>query len=342
MTQRLLQFRDGFTAAVRASAPLADINAGLLETFHKKTLSNIGKYLISAIPFEVGSEAYKVAKTVLLASNVWQDPQSEKLFRPSRAENIDIFATTATPYQPVVYDSLMSPIAKAWRKNNSSAAKRASFMQWRRARPLDEALPMMPSRLDSMLRGYFAAQLLSYIKNEDGPAETGPKISIWRSQAEGYSAFPHPLFFPGIAQVQDIIGILMESVNVALLECSAQQSIDPLLPYHRLLDLGSESRASDISTPLKSWILKGETPAGAPAIDPKRAGTSTMQVSERKEIMQAFLVDRRAKLVKYLADDPLRNYHDNPVGWEIRDTILLALSDLTTMIQTTDDASDET
>jgi hypothetical protein len=328
MQQRGTDFKGGFSAALKSSAPLADFNAKLLQSVHGKTLDKITKTLVSSIPFGAGSNAYELARASLIDVGI-QGTEADALFKNVRVQHIEIFTTTTTPFQPLVYDSLMKPIAAAWDRIKGDPAKRFAFMQWRRARTLSEALPIMPLTVHQMLKGYFVSQILSYFDQDVSRPELGPKISIWCAEGNlGYQQFPHPLFYPGKAPIKDNIGVLLESVNAALLQCSIAGTLTPLIPYQRLIELGQDGEDADLPEVLANWILLGQKPNGSPNIDPERAGAFTDTPDVRRLKILDYLAKRKLELHNYLDVDPNMSVHKYPVSWELEEQIIGAIEKL--------------
>ena len=149
-------------------------------------------------------------------------------------------------------------------------------------------------------------------------------MSIWADPAAGWVDFPYPLHSAHIANnVDDFPAIVLDSLIVAMVNCHAVTSLQPLVPYQRLLDLGgSRGTWEDLST----WIIDGAVEPGAPTPDPSRAGTPAGSPQERQDACAAYLdgllTKFREKMSRLNAHADSRTY---PIAWELRIEIEYAL-----------------
>jgi hypothetical protein len=158
--------------------------------------------------------------------------------------------------------------------------------------------------------------------------EMGPKVSVWVDPGNKNVSFPYPLMYPDIAQVSDMPGIVMESLIVALSNCYSEHSLQPLMPYQRLLKLGGASNQLDRE--LAEWVANGKLLlAGTPPVDEKRCGSSTMSMQDRQAKCVAYLEEELRKFNAII--DGLDKFEDPrtyPVSWEIRADIVKSMHDL--------------
>jgi hypothetical protein len=270
---------------------------------------------------------YEITKTELTAHGVWDDNVSKGWFKDARVDAIDVFAMSGFPFQPIVMDSVMAPIARGWLAESNTADSRAAFWKWKRARLLREAVPADPEVADSILRGWYVAKALGQLQSEEPDSARGTKLSIWDDSAEKYASFPYPLLYQGIAPPHDFPGVILESLIVAMALCNADGSLAPLRSYHRLMDLGGSQR--QLSPALTDWLRAGKLPQGGPIPDEDRAGSATGDLAARQNALRAFLdaeiEDFKDEVIK---QDTQTSVYSYPVSWEIRDAILIALRDL--------------
>lgn len=332
-SERIRKFREQFDAAVAASEPLIKLNAGLLMTVHGKSLGE-RRSVVSAIPFPVGSDLYKAIKETLLKYDMWTDKTSDGWFRESNTQNIDIFSLQKFPYQPMVMDSLVQPIAQQWLACRNEPEKREAFLKWRRARTLRESTPAAPEVAATILRGWYVAKILGQLVAKTDDIMRGPEISVWIGPGNKMANFPHPLMHKGFTPPFDYPGTILKSISIAIIMCNAEGSLNPLVSYHRLLDLGF--RADEICTELTRWVQTGTISDSLAPIPPlERAGSANASIEARKEVILNYL-DQQAQehaeeVVRVTPGVDVRSY---PITWEIREDVLVAISSLRSAIST--------
>jgi len=319
---RLRRFEGQLVAALNAAAPLVSVNASVLVNVHGRHepayLSKFGE-----IPLPDKSPAREVVRRVLESRGQWVG-DVEKAFTDGRGGFIDVFTHLSEPYEPVVFDSLMRPIASDWSAKNKAADSRAEFWRWRRARPLSEFLPLSPEVLDAMIRGWFVAGTLRHLRVDDAsaaiyvPAEAG---------AGGkHLAFPSPTLRNLAVTGPEGLAVVLESIVLALVEVNSQESLTPILPYTRLVALGGAGGVAGdeeyFSVELKRWILEGENRLpGAPP------GTDGWE-ERRKEALTRF-EHLRASYTQHFDSVAMRNEAlEFPPSYDLRHQILAALGDL--------------
>jgi hypothetical protein len=330
-SERIRKFREQFDAAVASSEPLIKLNAGLLMTVHGKSLGE-RRSVVSAIPFPMNSDLYKAIKEILLKYNMWTDKTSDEWFRDSNVQNIDIFSLQKFPYQPMVMDSLVQPIAQQWLASRNEQEKREAFLKWRRARTLRESIPAAPAVIDAMLRGWFVAKILGHLDAKTDDIMRGPKISVWAGPGNRSVNFPHPLMHKGFAAPYDYPGALMESLSIAIVLCNAEGSLEPLAAYHRLMDLGF--REDEVCQELTKWIQSGQvSDSSAQQPNPERAGEASSSIDQRKERILDYLHRQEQEFIDDVVKlTPGADIRAHPITWEIRDEVLGAIRSLKTSI----------
>jgi hypothetical protein len=148
--------------------------------------------------------------------------------------------------------------------------------------------------------------------------DKGPKVSIWVDPSKQWRGFPYPLYSSQIAKnVDDYPAVILESLIIALGECNLQQSLAPLDPYQKLMELGGGN--SNQWSDLENWILNGNVPQGAPMPRAERAGLPTDSPQQRKEVSSAYVTDMMDKFRSRMAAlDPHVDPRTYPIVWEIR------------------------
>jgi len=331
------KFVEQFTAAVASANPLVELNQSLLGQVHGSDGGKISA-LFSPIPVDVGDELFEPLKESLVNLGFWDEMKSKKWFvgpgEGAKKRTIDIFTQIKIPVQPMVMGSVMAPIAETWSRLGSKKETRFGFMKWRRGRTLPEAIPAHSDVWNQMLRGWYVMRLLNMFEQaprDESYEEKGPKLSVWINPNAKYSPFPYPLYYPGVAPIDDLAGIVLQSMTISLVNCYEQTSLAPLDAYKRLHKLGdADSEFSELA----DWVRNGtSSQAGAPVPLPDRAGSSDQTFEERQSRCVSWLTQEltkfKANVAAVEAKDDFRSY---PVTWEIRAEVISALSDLISSI----------
>ena len=335
-SQRHAIFVKEFDAAVASSAPLVQRNSKLLVTIHPPQEgldASENDVLFSAIPVATSDDLFEPLKNVLIKYLGAWTPELEGFFvgetGAPKVKQVDVFSVTSVPVQPMALGSVMQPIAQEWLSSSVNKDSRGNFMQWRRARPLSESIPASPDIWRQMIAGWYVAKLFQHIPDPDTKdpafAERGPHLKIWgNGGSHGQLSFPYPLYYPEIAPTPDLVGIVMESMIIALVNCFSAGSLAPLAAYQRLTELGDLSATN---SQLTHWIKAGHTlEADAPQPPEDRAGSVSVSIDERKELCINYFRGQLESFEKYIdRQDKYGDIRTYPVSWEIRQDIADAL-----------------
>ncbi len=346
--QRHTKFVKEFDAAVASAEPLVQRNQKLVVAVHGQEGSE-NEVLFSAVPVGVGDSLFEPLKDVLIKYFGEWTQEFESFFvgrtGAPNVRQIDVFTVTGYPVQPMTLGSVMQPIAKEWLASSGDRDSRGNFMKWRRGRPLPESLPASPDIWRQMVAGWFVAKMFGLIKldkDTSDPAleEKGPKLSIWVDGGQKYISFPYPLYYAGIAPTPDLLGIAMESMTVALVNSYSEGSLNPLVPYQRLAQLGD---LSSQDSALHHWVRKGlSRDPEAPAPKADNAGSGSMSASERKEKCMAHMQAELSKFDAYMErQDKYGDVRSYPVSWEIRKEIRDGLNKILQAIPTIEEYDED-
>jgi hypothetical protein len=343
LARRERQFEAGLIAAVDAAMPLVSISTQVLVQVHNKsTISS--EVFTSSIPFPARSRGREIVQRVMESRGRWT-PEMEKALSDSPEAAIDLFSVLSEPYEPVVFSSLMAPIASEWGSRSQTAGLRQEFWRWRRARPLTEFVPVSGPIRRAMVRGWFTAGTLNQVRIEDHHAEV-----FVPSEAGGsgrWMSFPSPLLVDDISADHELLPVILQSLPLALVDVSAEASLAPVAAYRRLRELGEgggggfDSYAT-LSKPLQRWIIDGVVPTGGPLPIASRAGTPDEGPAQRQKLVEDALVAMKDKYQSLFAqveqrDDPL----DVKAAWELRRDIVDAFGDLIRAVRNLEVATTE-
>lgn len=274
--QRQQLFTDAFTDIIRLSAPLVAVDESSIGAFHQHSdpaLTPKGRQVaITTIPFEDSSAVGKRVTDILLASGL--DPAQVRFDGAAAERDVFAFSTVKSGMQPMVFSSLIQPIADSWLSSSINPAAQGGFWMGRRARPLLDAIPLPPEIRLSMVVGWFIAVFFDQRWEQTQDSNKGPQIKVWDPQF-GWLEFPYPLLPP--SPYDDIrLPAVMKSLSLAIVEAGVRSNEGPLLPYMRLKNLGREVTADSlngldtwdgapVSSMVRDWVESGALPFDAPA-----------------------------------------------------------------------------
>ena len=274
LTQRLRRFESLFAASVDAAQPLVSIKKSVLVAVHDRNEAPTETFF-TELPFTTSSPAGEAVRRVLETKGKWNADLAKAFVESDRAY-IDAFAVLSEPYQPVVFDSLMRPIAEEWGDRSKTPDGREEFWRWRRARSLPEFIPVAPAVRRAMVRGWFTASMLGQITFDN----LGVKIFLPNPVGGNgkWVSFPNPLLAPGITAPHDYLPLVLESLPLAFVDVAVDARITPMEPYKRLRAIGTSGGGGlesyeSLNTELKNWIETGVLPQGAPVPQAAHAGT---------------------------------------------------------------------
>jgi len=274
------------------------------------------------IPLPANSPGREAVRVVLESRDEWRE-EVDKSFTDGNGGFIDVFTHLNAAYEPVVFDSLMKPIASDWGQKSTTPDRRAEFWRWRRARPLTEFVPVSTSILKLMVKGWFVAARLGHLDLDRG--------AIWvpdTNTAAGFMAeFPEVMLRPEAVKSSEGVAVALESMMLALLEVNTREQVKPFAAYERLRQLGEETSSGfgtrPINPELEAWIIDGtNTRQGVTAA----AATSA---ARQAEVLDKLVVlrERYRKNFEHIAatqKDPL----DRPPTWDLRKLIDASLTEL--------------
>ncbi|MEV8250650.1 tubulin-like doman-containing protein [Microbacterium sp. NPDC076768] len=328
------KFREQLQAALGASEPLVKLNPTLLRLVHDKATNESTSLVFSSIPFKAGTEMYAVTKQVLGAMGFWNDAISDSWFQDARVEGIEVFAMSGFPYQPIVMDSVMEPIARDWLRQSNTQESREAFWRFKRSRLLGEAIPADPTVISAMLRGWYVAKALGRLKVEQDDGDRGPGLAVWDASARRFVDFPRPLLDTRRTKPYDFPGVVMQSLTIALALCNSQESLAPLRAYQVLAQLGGDEL--EMSSTLLGWVQEGKLEAEAPVPDAGRAGDPSGALSGRQQSLRDYFSGEYASFRSQVAEHDFSvSVYDYPVSWEIRHQVAAALQSLSSAVMAT-------
>jgi hypothetical protein len=326
--RRLDAFRAALRNGINTAKPLIAVDPVLNGYFHDESRAKTFE-VMTPLPFPRNHPARAVVAEVL---HHLSEQELEKYFDDSTRQRVDITSYLDAPVQPMVLSSLVGPIADEWVRRRESQGV-SGFWQWRRARPLRDAVPVDPDVRKAMVRGWFVARLLDLI-NMDAPRNRA--VTILDADG-GELRFPFPLLGPPIARADDVLPAVLETMGIAIV----LNPKDSLRSYARLASLGAAVRPVGLETvpqELDQWLREGSTVEGHPtpaiashAPDASRAG--------RDLAVDEFLRRYTDHYVELESLDVSRLRGDRSRAWEIAQEVVQELYVLREAIQSVPDGA---
>lgn len=320
------RFHAAFSEALSLARPLVDIDHALANAIHD--LSDVEvRYIVSEIPLG-GLPIWERLDEVLAAANlnaVQRGAFSEALTQGAQQE-IEIITALKQPMHAPVFRSLMAPIAQNWRQQSTEEG-RASFWHWRRSRPLTGAVPVRSSDRTDMVRGWFLARALGQLDWD--PDFLGP-VKVYDNVQQQWRNFPHPLLVADVERDQELLPAVLESMPLVMLEISEQRNIEPIEPYWRLRDYGTNARKY-----VRRWIDRGEITDGSgppSTVMPNvtRAGSPSGAPDERRQLLADWFRNRQRLYVEEHCAMPMtvQAFFEQPSIRELRSDVVAAFDTL--------------
>ena len=273
---RQQKFLAAFTDLVQLSSPLITINQAAVAEFHHHADPNRTPHgytlHLTPIPFAEQSDVGQECLQIIQRFNR-SDPPTISFDPASTTTDLFGFSTVKVAMSPMVYTSLIQPIADSWLTSSGNANSVHAFWDGRRARPLTESIPVSPQIRLSMIAGLLIAKIFGQTRRAESTSTGMKVIQVWGPN-EGWKAFPSPML-PVTASDRNSMPAILKSISIAIVEAGRTASSEPLVPYMRLKEIGREVTTDlgldlpdrDNTTPstlIKHWVLTGELPQGAP------------------------------------------------------------------------------
>jgi hypothetical protein len=299
--QRRTRFVGQLRAAIEASAPLVQLDLGLHSTIHpvRELKRQFTKFPFNGHPLQ-DAVANLIRPQVVGQAGDTNDDQLDSYFvNDASIESVQIMSTLTGAHHPVLFKSLLSPIAQRWNSEKDVQQKRDAFWSKRRARLAGEAIPAPQEHVICMIRGWFTGRILGLIDVPRGGGHRPIMISQPWSIDRAAASFPYPLLSTPTNHAGDELFAVLEALSLALVNVGVVNNTTPLLPYISLREMGAMRDGSqrilayEQPNPLiTSWIESG-------AIAAENEGNSKNEAALRAGLQSAL----DSKLAS-AADDP--------------------------------------
>jgi hypothetical protein len=299
-----------FREALALARPLAAVNPDAVMALHNGTPLAY-RYKFSESPFaDLDGDVARALRTVLVETANLDESSvgnfdTALLNADDRVMRIDIFGSYQN-YSPLAFEGVLRPVAEQW--GQTPPQGRADFWRWRRARPLDAALPMAAVERRAMVAGWFVAQITGDLRIPS--PESDEPIGIWDPEAGAWLTFPHPLLTPPRSAdftVYDLLPAVLESVLLAYARAHEAPVMASLRPYQVLRRAYDSAPAAPTSgvieragkVRLKNWLESGRTASGGKSRVPGIAEATTSEL--RAILVRTWLTDLRGMAEQFMA-----------------------------------------
>ena len=343
--------------AIKLAAPLVEINTNTVQAIHGT--SAIGTlYSFSNIPLD---------KSNVVVSKITQgwsgQPQGEKnrgsiedACEPGQDRNeIFILGQPASPYMPMVFESLTKPIRDGW-QDAVSKSDTNSFWQWRRARALRHFVPVSQRHIAAFMQGWVVGRITGDIQLDDANDGTGSKVvKVLDPRDAKWVHFPKNLLgvtslgvpkqaFGADESAWNVPPALLESLGLAMSQIQGQD-LSPIKPYMAVIGLGLSLKvkpindfepvggAQNVLNPLDKWFVSG----GSSGFEPQIKSAQGSDSESRRANALAWLGQVSARMTELLSTGVTEeNFWKTNREFELAPETLAACASVSRELQRTD------
>ena len=263
-----------FEQMIKSSLPLIALDPAMTNLIHGH---DVPDYNLHVSPLNVPSQLEDVrAQLNDAAVALLRSPQTVTFTNDPRSD-ATMMTLLAKPYHAVEVSSVMTPISKQWSRGGASR----DLWQYRLARPLGEWVPLGPEARKALITGWFAARLLG-----DASAGGGGNTELTVTVDGRTHTIPKRVVRPPSAR--DPIGMLLEALPAAFLECFDRKNLDGIAAYQHLVELGAS--VEDEENAVAQWVAAGcPVPPGSAAAgagDGTRRDAANIRIAKWKRTFE--------------------------------------------------------
>lgn len=319
-SKRRDDFEIALVSALKYCTPMVEENPDVLGIVHPGAIAGARNTYFTEIPLE-NSPLQEKSKQIVLK----YDPANMAIAKPgsfsssTSVKQIEFYSTLTNARNPVVFNSLMDPIASDWNARINDAAERQSFWTLRRTKPLVDSVPISQEGFQKLVTGWFALAFTGGRQIDLGDTNRGPKISVHSLRKGGWVDFPHPLVaLPMEYEDHDYLPAVLLSLSLALVRVNEHKSLDPLLAYQTLQESGGNDKNFGYKVLIKNFT-EGHGPSVKPELDSvaareKLKNDISLTITHFQKLFESF--------------DAHRDPFTTPAFFEIRESVMAALTTL--------------
>lgn len=244
-----------YAAALKVSAPLAQLDATLVQAIHNQSAPQLW---LKMSPLSVPEHLTELRTRLEDATTAIIGPGAAPAWTSEPTQGVTILTAFDNPYHPLEFTSVMEPISAQW----MSGRDNPDFWLWRRTAPLPEWVPLSPNSLACLLRGWFMARFLGRASFVSLPEREFFEVFVPGNNGGSWAKVDVRGVRP--TTKPDHVANLVEALPLQMIEAFHAHSLAPLEPFQALIALGA-TLGTDRDA-LRRWVTTGEG-----MVDPDRA-----------------------------------------------------------------------
>jgi len=316
-TARLSMYKTKLQEALNQSKPLMEIDQNMYPTVHSQNL--VTTLNVQGFPFGEGHPAREI--TAGIVQGFLHTPGDvDWIFTGGEAESVLISSFLGNPVNPSVVSSFTQPLTQSMSNIVNESLLRSSFWLWRRARVLENFIPLPDSLRLSAVRGFAIARSMGYCS---ASVEEPNRIV----DKNGVHTFPKYLLTK--TNGDNVLPALLESMVLTFADApiKGKHAFDA---YGALISYGVGGGLSDrytLPSIFVDFLVTGQHTLEV--VDPNRAAkVSSTDYYERKAAIISYL-DGYIEMLHEVSARPLSRTHwrENIGAVDPTDTLLLELMD---------------
>jgi hypothetical protein len=275
-----------------------EIDQAMYATVHSQPLTT--SLNVQGFPFGEGHPAREITRDVIQGFLKTAD-EVNQFFTSSEAESVLISSFLKYPVHPSVITSFTQPLGAAINRVGSEGKLQASFWLWRRARILENFIPLPDELRLAAIRGYAVARSIGYMT---GHVDSQNKI------ISKTGTHPFPKWMLTATDEMNLLPALLEAMVLTFGDAPTKGKA-AFNAYGALLDLGSGGpthESFDILGDFKEFLEGRDlplTPLDAFVVENL---PSLQTAPERKEFVLGYL-ETKIEDYKKIAAAPLVDSH---------------------------------
>ena len=214
-----------FEAMIKASLPLVALDASMIGLLHGQ---QVPPYNLHVSPLNIPDSLDDVRARINEAAVALLGSEQSIDFVNKPRDDAMMMTLLQQPYHMMEVSSIMDPISRQWARGGQPR----DLWMYRRARPLSEWVPLGPESQRALIAGWFTARLLG-IATVEGDGLTDLYVVVDGEKLQVPTAgvrLPDP---------HDHVGMLLEALPAAFLQCYDQKSLGGVRLYQYLIGLGA-------------------------------------------------------------------------------------------------------
>lgn len=281
--QRMRKFEERLRMALEQANPFVETDSVYFGTTYPGNAAPPLTYLVEPIPFPDGHKAHELTREMLLTKVGDAGPTLK--FEPQDREGITVSTFFERPMFPGIFSSIMREIAEVGgRYVNRGSSELRAWLDFKRARTLDETIPLPVNVTRALIRGFVIGRLTGLLKV---PASSSAPFEI--SSEEEILTFPHPAYG---SISNELVSILM-SFPLCFINVSRDRD-KAFAAYASLFRLGM-SDADGALSPLR-FSIAGEFESFL------RTGRTTRKQIDTPRAAGNSPEERKASAITYVTD----------------------------------------